>query len=52
MLKMLDLDKHAIWYEKCSRCQGMWLEAGQFSQYKQNFSKKGVINLAKQVLNR
>jgi Zn-finger nucleic acid-binding protein len=52
MLKMLDLDKHAIWYEKCSRCQGIWLEAGQFSQYKQNFSQKGVINLAKQVFSK
>jgi uncharacterized protein len=50
MLRMLDIDKHAIWYEKCARCQGMWLEAGQFSQYKQNFAPKGVMDLAKQVL--
>ncbi|MEG3437924.1 zf-TFIIB domain-containing protein [Pannus brasiliensis CCIBt3594] len=52
MLRMLDIDKHAIWYEKCSRCQGMWLDAGQFTRYKQNFSKKGVIDRAKQVIHR
>jgi Zn-finger nucleic acid-binding protein len=50
MLQMLDIDKHAVWYEKCTRCQGMWLEAGQFTRYKQNFQPKSVIDRAKQVL--
>ena len=47
---VLDIDKHAIWYAKCDRCGQIWLEAGQFSQYKQNFAPKGLVNLAKQVL--
>ncbi len=52
MLRMLDIDKHAIWYEKCARCQGMWLEAGQFTRYKQNFQRAGMLDRAKQVLKR
>ncbi|MCA2653859.1 hypothetical protein [Microcystis sp. M061S2] len=47
---MLDIDKQAIWRENCARCGLIRLEAGQFSQYKQNFATKGVIDLAKQVL--
>ncbi|NCR53499.1 MAG: hypothetical protein GPJ10_08740 [Microcystis aeruginosa L211-07] len=47
---MLDIDKQPIWWENCDRCQGIRLEAGQFSQYKSNFARKGVIDLAKQVL--
>ncbi|WP_301951373.1 hypothetical protein [Microcystis aeruginosa] len=42
---MLDIDKQAIWWENCDHYGLIWLEAGQFSQYKQNFA-----NLAKQVL--
>jgi hypothetical protein len=47
---MLDIDKQAIWWEKCARYGLIWLEAGQFSQYKQNFATKGVMDLAKQDL--
>lgn len=52
MMRMLDFDKHAVWYEKCARCQGMWLEAGQFTRFKQNFQRKGAIDRAKRVLKR
>ncbi len=38
LIKMLDLDKYQIWYEKCPNCQGIWLDAGEFSQFKQNFA--------------
>jgi Zn-finger nucleic acid-binding protein len=51
MLRMLDIDKHAIWYEKCPRCQGIWLEAGQFTRYKQNFAPKGMMRRTKHALN-
>jgi len=47
---VLDIDKQAIWWEKCARYGLIWLEAGQFSQYKQNFAPKVLVNPAKQVL--
>lgn len=40
MMRMLDLDRHKIWYECCLKCQGMWLDAGEFKQFKENFRSK------------
>ncbi|MDY7014910.1 MAG: zf-TFIIB domain-containing protein [Cyanobacteriota bacterium] len=40
MLRMLDIDRHKIWYERCPKCQGMWLDAGEFKQFKQNFRSR------------
>ncbi|MCW6037439.1 zf-TFIIB domain-containing protein [Spirulina subsalsa FACHB-351] len=38
LLQMLDIDQHSIWYEKCVKCHGIWLDAGEFKKFKQNFS--------------
>ncbi|MEA5535886.1 zf-TFIIB domain-containing protein [Crocosphaera sp. XPORK-15E] len=46
MIKMLDLDKHPIWYETCSQCQGIWFDAGEFKKYKDNFPKQGLLSKA------
>ena len=37
MMRMLDIDRYSIWYEKCPHCQGVWLDAGEFKKFKQNF---------------
>ncbi|ACK71573.1 hypothetical protein PCC7424_3171 [Gloeothece citriformis PCC 7424] len=50
MLRMLDIDLYTIWYEKCTKCHGVWLDAGEFKRYKQNFQPKGVIKRAKEAL--
>lgn len=47
MIRMLDIDLYTIWYEKCTKCHGVWLDAGEFKRYKQNFQPRGVINRAK-----
>lgn len=50
MMQMLDIDQYAIWYEKCLKCQGVWLDAGEFTQYKQNFSSKGLLHRVRLAL--
>lgn len=45
LIRMLDIDKHSIWYEKCPACQGVWLDAGEFQKFKQNFQSKGILRL-------
>ncbi len=52
MLKMLDFGQQPLWYEKCSQCQGMWLDAGRFTVFKQNFHpvRNWATEKAKQVL--
>ncbi|MBR8830542.1 MAG: hypothetical protein N5P05_003930 [Chroococcopsis gigantea SAG 12.99] len=52
MVQMLDFGQQPLWYEKCSQCQGMWLEAGRFKVFKQNLPTPGnwARNKAKQVL--
>ncbi|MEQ9485182.1 zf-TFIIB domain-containing protein [Coleofasciculus sp. F4-SAH-05] len=35
MTKMVDLKQHHIWYEKCPICYGIWFDAGEFKDYKQ-----------------
>lgn len=37
MVRMLDIDLYSIWYEKCAMCHGIWLDAGEFRQFKENF---------------
>lgn len=49
MIRMLDIDLYMIWYEKCSKCHGVWLDKGEFKRYKQNFPPRGVINRASQT---
>ena len=33
MIKMVVADQHHIWYEKCSKCYGVFFDAGEFSDY-------------------
>ena len=49
MMRMLDLDRYSIWYEKCSRCHGVWLDAGEFKKFKRNFTSKNLLHRAKDV---
>jgi Zn-finger nucleic acid-binding protein len=50
MMQMLDLDLYALWYEKCSKCQGIWLDAGEFKKFKQNFPKQDILKQTIQIL--
>ena len=49
MLQMLDIDRHSIWYEKCLECEGVWLDAGEFRQFKRNFVSKNPLNIVKRI---
>ncbi len=35
MTKMVDLKQTHIWYEKCPVCYGIWFDAGEFKDYKE-----------------
>lgn len=35
MTKMVDLNQAHIWYEKCPVCYGIWFDAGEFKDYKE-----------------
>lgn len=35
MTKMVDLKQSHIFYEKCPVCYGMWFDAGEFKDYKE-----------------
>jgi Zn-finger nucleic acid-binding protein len=35
MIKMVYLDQHHIWYEACQSCYGVYFDAGEFKDYKQ-----------------
>ncbi len=35
MTKMVDLHQPHIWYEKCPVCYGIWFDAGEFKDYKE-----------------
>ena len=43
MVKMVDEEKHHIWFEKCKLCSGMWFDAGQFTDYKEKERLLGKI---------
>ncbi|MEO0947029.1 MAG: zf-TFIIB domain-containing protein [Cyanobacteria bacterium J06641_5] len=43
MKRMVDIDEHSIWYERCPACQGIWLDAGEFKKFKDNFQSKGFV---------
>lgn len=47
MQKTLDIDRYSIWYEQCPKCRGIWLYAGEFKQFKQNFPAHNLRNLTK-----
>lgn len=52
MIRMLDMDRYNLWYEKCLNCGGVWLDAGEFKQFKQNFKTKTFFNVAKRLFKR
>lgn len=35
LTKMVDLKQSHIWYEKCPVCYGVWFDAGEFKDYKE-----------------
>jgi Zn-finger nucleic acid-binding protein len=47
MTRMVDIDQYTIWYEKCPQCHGVWLDAGEFKRYKQNFRSQGIKSILK-----
>jgi Zn-finger nucleic acid-binding protein len=52
MTRMVDIDQHCIWYEKCLVCHGVWLDAGEFKKFKDNFNRPGILEQAKNVFRR
>jgi Zn-finger nucleic acid-binding protein len=52
MIRMVDIDQHCIWYEKCPTCQGVWLDAGEFKNFKDNFQGQGILGQARKVFRR
>ena len=50
MIKMLDFDKHPIWYETCPQCQGIWFDAGEFKKFKDNFAQPKLLSKALNIL--
>jgi Zn-finger nucleic acid-binding protein len=49
MLQMLDIDQYSIWYKQCRQCRGIWLDSGDFRQFKLNFSAHNLTNLTKYI---
>ncbi|MBD0346199.1 MAG: zf-TFIIB domain-containing protein [Coleofasciculus sp. Co-bin14] len=49
MAPMVDIDQHCIWYEKCPACHGVWLDAGEFKKFKDNFKRQGLLKQAMKV---
>ena len=52
MTRMVDIDQHCIWYEKCPACHGVWFDAGEFKNFKHNFNREGILNQAWKVFRR
>lgn len=49
MHKILDIDQYSIWYEQCTKCNGIWLDAGEFTKFKHNFSAYNLQNLTNYI---
>ncbi len=53
MTRMVDIDQHCIWYETCPKCRGVWLDAGEFKNFKNNFKRQeGLLDRAMSVFGR
>ncbi|MCA1991041.1 MAG: zf-TFIIB domain-containing protein [Coleofasciculus sp. S288] len=52
MIRMVDIDQHCIWYEKCPNCNGVWLDAGEFKKFKDNFKGQGILGQIRHVFKR
>ncbi|HBB33265.1 MAG TPA: hypothetical protein DDZ80_16675 [Cyanobacteria bacterium UBA8803] len=48
MTKMVDLKQSHIWYEKCPVCYGIWFDAGEFKDYKE----EGITDIFKSIFSR
>jgi Zn-finger nucleic acid-binding protein len=49
MQKILDIDRYSIWYEQCVTCSGIWLDAGEFTKFKDNFKLSNLTNLTNYI---
>lgn len=47
MNRLLDMDQYPVWYEQCPKCYGIWLDAGEFNQFKQNFRSNSLLGRIK-----
>lgn len=52
LIRMVDIDRHCIWYEQCPACYGVWLDAGEFRDFKENFKPKGILHKARNVFSK
>ncbi len=52
MFRMVDMDQYSIWYEKCPACHGVWLDAGEFKKFKDNFQGQGILAQARKIFRR
>ena len=52
MTRMVDIDQHCIWYEKCPACNGVWLDAGEFKNFKDNFKRQGILGQVRKAFRR
>jgi Zn-finger nucleic acid-binding protein len=52
MTRMVDIDQYCIWYEKCPACNGVWLDAGEFTHFKDNFKRQGILGQVRKVFRR
>jgi uncharacterized protein len=49
MTRMEDISQQGLWYESCSQCLGVFLDAGEFIKYK-NSSAETLLSLIKRML--
>lgn len=47
MTKMVDLKQAHIFYEKCPVCYGMWFDAGEFKDYKEETVFETIKNFCR-----
>lgn len=45
MTKMVELNQSHIWYEKCPVCYGVWFDAGEFKDFKE----EGMLDMFKDI---
>lgn len=45
MTKMVELKQSHIWYEKCPVCYGIWFDAGEFKDFKE----EGMLDIFKDI---
>lgn len=48
MTKMVDLKQSHIWYEKCPVCYGIWFDAGEFKDFKE----EGVRDIFRDIFSK